>query len=137
MEAQNFEARKDLWFVIRNHMQLRDKLGSKILSRMVDKEGKYKNTRRVKLLVVFFLMDRIGRFGAGGGGGGEPDAIEAIGAMERAAERYAIRFKRQSAPAPDDPREFAKIVPRNMLPSALKGKFGRDFSPEEIEELLA
>ena len=135
MEAQNFEDRKDLWFVIRNHMQLRDNLGNKILSRIVDQQGKYKNTRRVKLLVVFFLMDRIGRFGVGGGGG-EHEAIESIGAMERAADKYAIRFKRQSEPAPNDPKEFAKIVPRNILPRALKGKFGREFSPEEIDDLL-
>lgn len=133
MEAQNYEARKDLAFVIRNHMQLRDNLGSKILSRMVDQEGKYKNTRRVKLLLVFFLMDRIGRRD---GGGGESEAVESIGVLQRAADKYVLRFKRQSEPAPDDPREFAKQVPQHILPQALKGKFGREFSPEEISNLL-
>ena len=54
----SFEDKKDLWFVIRNHMSLLEGgLSRKLLRRFIQPNGKYINNRRLKLLLTFILME--------------------------------------------------------------------------------
>jgi hypothetical protein len=128
IQNTSFEDQKDLAYIVRNHMKLRENFHG-IIHRMVDKNGKFTNRRRTKLLLVLILADRRGRLGA-------ENTSETIKEMQRVASKYARRFN-QPKPASDDPKEFVKGIPRHRLPIALKGKFGREYSPEEIAELLS
>jgi tRNA nucleotidyltransferase (CCA-adding enzyme) len=59
----------DLWWIIKYHMSLKDDVGfqNKALKKeLLDDNGKYRNERRVKLLLVLLLMDRMGRGGESG-----------------------------------------------------------------------
>jgi len=150
-EKTSEKDKEDLWFIIKNHMKLNDEkgFGRKILDRYLDEEGKYKNERKVKLLLVLLLMDRMGR-------GGTPD-FDRLGAKEfvkqniepgemglqglktasKAMQQKIARGK-ENQPAPDDPVDFVqhlKDKPKNVIQNALKGKFP-GISDEEISRLL-
>lgn len=65
-EKANEQDKTDLWWIIKYHMSLKDDLGfqNKSLKReLLDSTGKYKSDRKVKLLLVLLLMDRMGRGG--------------------------------------------------------------------------
>lgn len=53
--------KEDLWFIIKHHMSLKDRFGKNILNQLMDDTGKFKNERRVKLLLILILMDQSGR----------------------------------------------------------------------------
>ena len=131
-------AKKDVLFIINHHMDLRhasaEGLPKSLANQWIGADGQYVNRRRVKLLLVFFLMDRLGR---GEAVGPVANANEAIGLLQRAAERVkSRRNKPQNAPAPDDPVEFLKSLggkPDWVIPQAFKGKFGRTPTQEELD----
>jgi len=54
-----FEDKKDLWFIINHHMDVTK--SKKMLRRNIDPDGKFRNDRRLKLLLAFSLMDKMGR----------------------------------------------------------------------------
>jgi len=141
--SANFEDKKDLWYVIKNHMSLGEVGFSKRLikdSGIVDEHGKFKNTRRVKLLITFIFMDRLGRQG-------KKDPYDTVDAMNASAKKVANRRIKQSQPAPEGEREFVQMMlPRvagkpedhrlHIIRGAFKGKFGRDISDEELRSLM-
>lgn len=60
----NENDKTDLWFLIKNHMKIGDKdmIEDKSLKRLLmTTDGNYKNERKYKLLLIIFLMDRMGR----------------------------------------------------------------------------
>lgn len=142
-DSASFEDKKDLWFIIKNHMALSDEGFKKKLLRdngLVDENGKFRNTRRVKLLLTFIFMDRKGRIG-------KKDPVDTIDAMNASAAKVARRYIRQTAPAPENEKEFVRLLlPRvagkpedhqiNIIRGALRGKFGRDFTDDEIRSLM-
>jgi tRNA nucleotidyltransferase (CCA-adding enzyme) len=68
-EKASEEDKSDLWWVIKYHMSLKDKDGfqNKALKKeILDENGKYRTDRRIKLLLVLLLMDRMGRGGESG-----------------------------------------------------------------------
>lgn len=65
-EKANPQDRDDLWWVIKYHMSLKDNKGfeNKALKKeILDQNGNYLPDRRIKLLLVLLLMDRMGRGG--------------------------------------------------------------------------
>lgn len=154
-DKSSSEDKSDLWFLITNHMALDDNMGikNKSLKREVlDDDGKFKNERKIKLLLILFLMDRLGR-------GGKPSdwqtAKEFIKSNDTAAEKglsgiiqTGISHKqniekilsKQSKSLSKDPQEFVSKMKQtgkdnNIIRTALKGKF-KELSDEEINKLL-
>lgn len=141
-EKADGKDKEDLWFVIRHHMDLKEEGFGKRLSRIfVDGEtGKYKNERRIKLLLVLILMDRRGR----GSGTMRASAEEAIVHMIHAAklakqrtEEHAEKIRKQREKSPTDPEEFVKYLKakgldfHKQIRPVTKGRFGS--SDEDIE----
>ena len=65
-EKANPQDRDDLWWAIKYHMSLKDNKGfeNKALKKeILDQNGNYLPDRRIKLLLVLLLMDRMGRGG--------------------------------------------------------------------------
>jgi len=126
--------KKDLWFLIQNHMKFYQGFG-RLNNDMIDDEAKYKNDRRYKLLLLLVLMDRLGR---GGDWGGASDSAEqTISDMQAAAdEKQRAAIAQQEKRAKIDAEKEATSTPEKMvqfwadtgrpphaLPGALKGKF--------------
>ena len=141
-EKADEKDKEDLWFVIRHHMDLKEEGFGKRLARIfVDGEtGKYKNERRIKLLLVLILMDRRGR----GSGTMRASAEEAIVHMIHAAklakqraEEHAEKIRKQREKSPTDPEEFVKYLKakgldfHKQIRPVAKGRFGS--SDEDIE----
>lgn len=130
------EDRNDLWFIIQNHMSLKDRFGRNIIKNLVDETGKYKNDRRIKLLLILILMDQSGRIKAD-----EPSGAQAMPDISNRMNQSAIEYKTKRSsnsnkpPAPNDPQAFVNMLRSSgkspyEIKQAFKGKFGRD--PEEI-----
>jgi hypothetical protein len=138
-DNSSFEDRKELWFLVRNHMSLHNTgFSRRLLKNMIDANGKYKNLRRTRLLITFIFMDHLGREGIG-------SIQDTIRALEFGAKKR--RSIRQSNPAPNNELEFVELIrPRligktlpqqiNILKTAMQGKFNRLFSNEEIAIFL-
>lgn len=147
--------REDLWYLIKNHMALDDDKGIEeraLKGDMLDGQGKYKPERRVKLLLVLFLMDRLGR-------GGQPtdwqtakqfaqnnieDAKLGLRGMDITSKAHKERSdfiaSRTTKPMPDDPVGFVggmrqKGKPNEIIRSALKMRFP-NLTDLEIVKLL-
>jgi hypothetical protein len=137
--------RQDLWFIIQNHMTLNKKGFGKHGFDWVDDNGKYKNIRRVKLLLILILMDRLGR--------GETvdkwdDVPSTLKQMQKTADdkmrkiaylRHREEEQAELKLAIDTPEKMIQWwhklgKPPHALPGALKGKF--DLSDEEIQDLI-
>jgi hypothetical protein len=144
-----------LWFMIRHHMSLDDRLGfgSRLRREIIDENGKYRNDRRVKLLLVLMMMDRIGR-------GGSPDMSRSqardfvfgnkepgdkrLNAMDKSSVAAKLQGDKEKfhrkPPAPNDPAIFvAMLKARNLdnseIKKALKNK-RPDLSQEEINRII-
>lgn len=144
----------DLWYIIRHHMNLSDKEGfrSKSLKReLIDSQGKYKSERKVKLLLILLLMDRLGR-------GSSPDLtikqakefaktnLEAgrlgIGGMYKTSELVRKAAEEESSkakPVYKSPKEFVIGMRQQgksdeIIKQALIGKFR--LSQEDAEEVM-
>jgi hypothetical protein len=133
-------AKKDIYFLIKHHMSLRDQsgkigFGKRRGNMFVDEKGQYINKTPIKLLLVLILMDRLGRKVEDP----EASAWKAIKAFDATAQEK----KRRSQPgfgggqaAPDDPVAFLKQLsgkPPQVINMAFKGKFQRSPSKEELE----
>ena len=131
----SFEDRKDLFFMINHHMDLKSYGFSYRLSKkLIDANGCYKNKRRIKLLIILIMMDRLGR--------GFPkekriqEALDTIQAFQTCADDLVYRLnKPQTQPAPNDPKEFIRHLsgkPKRIIAMAFKGKFDREPTEEEL-----
>lgn len=145
------EDKDDLWFLIMNHMYLDDDSGIKnksLRKEMLDDDGKFKSDRKIKLLLVLFLMDRLGR------GGSYVDWMSAkkfaqnnVQAGEQGLhgiQATSLKYKqdlqniaqRSSKPMPDDPEEFvARMIEKGKdketIKLSMRGKF-KNLSDEDI-----
>lgn len=153
----NQQDKDDLWYIITHHMNLDDTSGfaSKSLKLdLLDQDGKYKADRRVKLLLVLLLMDRLGR-------GGDPNfnlnqarqfAVNNLDAgregmtgmyasSQWAKERIAKINAHQNKPAsPSNPQDFVVAMAQSgktpsVIKQAMKGKFPQ-LSDGEISMLV-
>lgn len=155
-EKANPTDRDDLWWIIKYHMSLKDDQGfqnKSLKKEILDNQGKYKQDRKIKLLLVLLLMDRMGR----GGESGIPwekakkfaqnntDAAEKglkginITALKHKQNIEQIASK-TSKPMPNNPVGFVagmkeKGKSNELIRSALRGKF-KNLSDQEINQLL-
>ncbi len=129
--------KEDFFFVVQHHMGLRTQaatgFGKRLSNQWIDEKGQYKNERKIKLLLVLVLMDRLGR--------GVPDpegtATQAIADMQAGAQEAQRRKSRPQTglPAPDDPLQFLQALvdkPIEVKKVAFQGKFGRPMSDAEL-----
>jgi len=130
------EDKEDLWFMIQNHMKLQHSgLTKRILAQTLDSEGKFKNERKIKLLLILIMMDKTGRIKADG----IRDTLSQTSSiMSTSAQKYQDA-KRPAQPRTmwDDPvsltqHMLGKGVGIERIKQALAGKFGREFTDEEI-----
>jgi hypothetical protein len=146
----------DLWYLIAQHMSLKnvaeDKetgvttggFGKIIKNQWIDGNGKYKNERRIKLLLILIIMDRMGR---GTGVSYRTSGPEALAHMGFSAQKQKEKLDKdqelrdiQKANANLSPKEFViKWIdaekPLSALERALKGKFP-DLSDEDIKSII-
>jgi len=135
----------DLWFIINNHMTLKPEgFGKKRNNQWIDENGKYKNERRIKLLLILIIMDRMGR---GTGGSYRTSGPNALAHMTNSAEKQKEKLKKdqelrdkQKQRANISPKEFIiKWIdaekPLSSLEGALRGKFP-DLSDENIRSIM-
>lgn len=122
----------DLWFVIQHHMSLKDRFGRSALKQLMDENGKFKNDRRTKLLLILIMMDQSGRIKLG-----EPQGTNPMPGISDRMNQSAIEYQAKKArsvskpPAPDDPKAFldilhSKNLTADQIRQAFKGKFGKD-----------
>ena len=121
------EEKDDLWFMIRWHMDLHELFGKKLVN-MLSENGKYKNERKVKLLLVLILMDQTGRIALDDKGGQYRDSFRSV------SDRMSDSIKKVYKPVvakqePDNPVDFAaflraKGLPENQIDGIVKKKFG-------------
>jgi tRNA nucleotidyltransferase/poly(A) polymerase len=149
------EDKADLWFMIQHHMGLHDTDGfrsHKLKVELMDQDGKYKNERKIKLLLVLLLMDRMGR-----GGSKDFDRVKAkqfsldntvdglkglngIGASSQwMKDRTQKILANQNKPSANDPLVFVQELrtkgkSNEVIKQALLSKF--KLSPENIIQLV-
>lgn len=83
----------DLYFCIDNHMNLRDgKLSRRLGNLILDKDGNYKNERRIKILIYLIIMDRTGRIS--GEKGGINGAMVALAGFKDSAIAFKEKHSR-------------------------------------------
>lgn len=129
--------KQDLWFLIRNHMSLRNGQWSRRLwSQLIDDNGKYKNDRKVKLLLVLVLMDKMGRYGDASPQFGFANGLEALKAMQFTADMIVAEKEKQARHHQtiefSGPDEFvAYLKSKGVNPKAIKAnvknKYGIDY----------
>jgi len=131
--------KSDLFFIVKHHMGTRHAspgFGRGSTEKFVGPNGKYKNTRRIKLLIVILVMDALGRGIADPQGSG----VETIQDLEQGATKpWAVPQSQQSQPAPDDPTEFLKKYKSkssDLLGRMFQGKFGREPTEDEVRSAL-
>jgi len=147
--------KEDLWWLIKHHMSLDDErgIGNRELKReILDDQGKYKSDRRIKLLLVLLLMDRMGR-------GGTPTSWQSakqfaqsnveparrgLNAIDKTTFLHKQKLDRDEAraskPMPNDPEGFVlgmreKGRDNTSIRLGLKSKF-KDLTDQEINQLL-
>ena len=143
------EAKKDVLFIINHHMGLRGSkqagVSRKTLNKWIGKDGQYQNRRRLKLLLVFIVMDQTGR--------DLPDldavAGRATAGMQGIASDVQKRQNRASKqPASDDPIEFLSMFvgkrdrqgnpfDRETISRMFTGKFGRIPTDDEYNAVFS
>lgn len=127
----SFDDKKDLWFVIRNHMALHDVGFSKRLTnRYMDENGRYRDERRIRLLLVFIIMDRTGRIGRTSN---YIDKYELTGQLKR--QKMAVSANK-SIPAPNDPREFIQTVGNRIKTSLEKSGYPSEVIRRNLQTQL-
>jgi hypothetical protein len=140
------EDRDDLWFIIKKHMKFYRGFG-KLDKEMIDNEGKYKDVRRYKLLLLLVLMDRLGRAGdwekAPDGANRTVQEMEeiAVKALRKAAfqkqKQKELEAEKAAYATPEKMVKWwhEKEKPLYALPGALKGKFPW-LTDEKIQDLI-
>lgn len=139
-EKASPEDKADLWFVIQHHMDLKSAgFGKKLLAQLLDQSGKFKNDRKIKLLLILIMMDQSGRIGLGELNG-SPALPGISGRMKQSALDYhqnrmgiaaADQAKRQQSQVYNDPEQFtamlkSKGLDQAAIQKAFRSKFGRD-----------
>ena len=138
------DQQEDLWFAIKHHMNLDDQegFGRKALKiDLMGPDGRYRNERRVKVLLALLIMDRMGRGGRADFKRGEAkqfaqqntdpgrEGIQGLYASSDWRKKWGDRVAAHtSAPMPDDPEEFIRVMkekgkPDAIIQQALRGKF--------------
>lgn len=126
--------KEDLWYLIQNHMKLRESFSKRMLATLLDESGKYKNDRKTKLLLVLIFMDQSGRIklGSPSGSAALPDISSR---MTKSAQDYYSKINKKSGgtPAPESPEEFVNLlkskgVPDNVIAKQFKNKFGKELN---------
>jgi tRNA nucleotidyltransferase/poly(A) polymerase len=157
MYSQSNQSDKDdLWWVIKYHMSLKDKEGfqnKSLKKEILDDQGKYKPDRKIKLLLVFLLMDRMGRGGESGipwqkakqfAQGNTSAAARGLEGIDATASMYKQDLdkiaSRASKPMSSDPVGFVSSMrekgkPNEIIRSALRGRFP-NLTDTEITQLL-
>lgn len=152
-EKSNSKDKEDLWWIIKYHMSLKNEgfLNKKLKKELLDDNGKYKNDRKVKLLLVLLLMDRMGRGETGNVSLSQArqfaknnttaadKGLEGIYATSNTYLKDLNKTKKTSTPSPDNPKDFVDFLKKSnrttdQIKQALQGKFG--MSPEDIFDLL-
>lgn len=114
-----------LWYLVQRHMDFGDDGFHKILmNQMFDAQGNVLPERRFKLLIVFKLMDIMGRQG------GDPRAIQLLKSIETViAEKKGWAARQAARRGPEDREGFtrwlqAKGLPEDQIAAILQNKFG-------------
>lgn len=151
-QTSDLDTINDVKFIINNHMKVQSqKLGATLL----DNEGNYKDNTRTKLLLIFWIMDRVGR-------GGSPDfsrkqRLDFISQNDDAANKatskiydlsQAVQAKRNAQIQQskkkeriDDPSLFVRMLKSkgmdyNSIKKITQTKFNRPFTDIEIQSLI-
>jgi len=129
-EKASAEDKEDLWFIIQQHMSLQPHFPRKFLRQLLDATGKFKNDRRVKLLLILIMMDQSGRISLGGLNG-DAALPEIAGRMRQSAMDFQSTIKPQKEKSSDDPTTFAndlmtKGLDQGTIRKAYFGKFGQN-----------
>jgi hypothetical protein len=117
------EDKEIVWFVVPKHMDFSEKGVSRHIKQAIDIDGKFNSDRKIKLWIVFKLMDLMGR-----GSGLDVASGEAfLNALIKVAEDKKRKNLRKKV-EPDNPEEFAKYLqakglPPEVIQTAMKGKF--------------
>ena len=117
--------KQDLWFMIRYHMDLKQGFSKGLLSQILE-NGKFKNERRIKLLLVLILMDKTGRFKLGGIRDNIADVSQKMGAS---VQDYTSKLRPQRVKTEMTPDEFyqslkTKGMPEEQIQDIMKRKYG-------------
>ena len=124
--------KNDLWFMIKNHMTLGDRFGRNVIKNLVDETGKFKNDRRIKLLLILIFMDQSGRIKIG-----EPSGIKAMPNISYRMNQSALDYQSKKInnpvrmPTPNEPQAFIDMLrnsgkSQHQINQAYKGKFGKE-----------
>jgi tRNA nucleotidyltransferase (CCA-adding enzyme) len=159
-EKANLQDKDDLWWVIKYHMSLKDKDGfqNKALKKeLLDENGKYKPDRKIKLLLVLLLMDRMGRGGQGGvdwntakqfAQSNTGAAEQGLSGIYKTSDLYSSEMNRRTKSASQPIGDNPEIVVQNLkqkgrttdqIRMALTGmtKNGKfNLTSDEIESLI-
>lgn len=149
------QEKEDLWFLIKNHMKIKDEQGFEdkaLMRKLMGPDGRYSNDRPLKLLLILLLMDRMGRGAIHTLNRGEvrnfaqrntPGAEKRIQGMYRSSQWQqadAARLRdRQASPSPNDPTEFTKSLrakgrDNSSIAQGLKSKF--KLTDDQIRAIL-
>ncbi len=125
--------KEDLWYIIRHHMDLKNTgFGRRMLNQLLDESGKFRNERKIKLLLILIMMDQSGRIGLG-----ELNGNQALPGITGNMQQSAINYHTKRTPPPkekstwNDPVAFvnnlkAKGLDITTIQKAFQGKFGRE-----------
>ncbi len=131
-QKSDLSDKDDLWYMIRNHMSLNDLWSKRLWVDLIDENGKYKNERKVKLLLILVLMDKMGRFGDESSQFGLANGLQALRKMQDTAD---LVFKNNQKNNQKTKQEFAtpqdfiaylksKGVDQKVIDISVKKKFG-------------
>ncbi len=120
--------KEDLWYMIRNHMSLHDLWSKRLWVELIDENGKYKNERRVKLLLILVLMDKMGRFGDESPQFGLANGLEALKSMQKTADMAKPKLNPKPKQEFNTPQDFiaylkAKGVDQKVIDASVRNKF--------------
>jgi hypothetical protein len=126
----------DIYFCIDYHMSLGSGLFSKrIMNMILEKNGNYKNERRIKLLLYLIVMDWCGRIS--GEKGGIKGGASAVEGFVNSANVYKDKNKKVKSSI-SDPIEFLKSLkgkPDTIVKTAFRNKFGRPPNQKEMQNI--
>lgn len=130
-EKTSSEEKAILWFMIRNHMSLRNGIWSKRLHpELLDNNGKYKDERKVKLLLILVLMDQMGRYGTAEPTFGLANAIQTLNNMQATADlvKKSVRKPRPEFNSKQDFVDYlrAKGISDDEIARHTINKYGQD-----------
>jgi hypothetical protein len=131
-QKSDLSDKNDLWYMIRNHMSLNDLWSKRLWLDLIDENGKYKNERKVKLLLILVLMDKMGRYGEESPQFGLANGIQALRKMQNTAD-LVLKNNQKTQKAKQEfatPQDFiaylkAKGVDQKVIDTSVKNKFGQ------------